>query len=629
MRSLRLITALIFIIQTSCYSPSTIAAGSKTDAGKEKSTSNTRESKTNSPSGKKTNKEVIEKNSNNENSELKESPKSNGPSLKLNNGKSVSVNGYGHVPYSSSPKVGTVVSHNGRSYFYTGLKGRDSTGRERLYFEEVMTKGEAGEKWSQSFSQGKEKNKNSRFSEWGYSKANNNKNNGQGSSILDHRNDGKSENGNRNGSLSKNSDGTGTENSEDKAKTRIWHNDFSGYDHDPYFQKRSNEKEQIDTEIITTAIDQVEADLRENENEISKSETETPSLTNINQYINELSKVQFGENNNISPIEVINQTINSHQGDHNGMPASVGWSVPDEAPYRSGKANKLNIIRDKLRESRPKTPQQYVAKEIGEYTLRAADNEFLIDSYSEDGEIFLEVGLLMAEIATDIFAASSIAKSAFMLMTNRGLDGHELSDFERAFELLNLATLGSAGLTKGIEKISRAIEKLWTILSKFGILDKVKKYFYIARYGLKNPRSAHVYAKLYPAFKNLPIRLHPKRIKVGTGNGYALVGRGMDNIGQTASELRNFGYDVSTFTSEEGHISDFALNEWKNEIKKSGGQVPSSVVPDTKLFKEDTKWIDKGLGDGRTFLDIGNPDNITTPSDFYEMEIKKIFGGFR
>jgi|GEM_PF-3670272 hypothetical protein len=54
-------------------------------------------------------------------------------------------------------------------------------------------------------------------------------------------------------------------------------------------------------------------------------------------------------------------------------------------------------------------------------------------------------------------------------------------------------------------------------------------------------------------------------------------------------------------------------------------QVVYEKVLDTKLGKLNQAVIDEKIQQGYTILDLGNPNNVPTPSGFYDMEINHAF----
>ena len=51
----------------------------------------------------------------------------------------------------------------------------------------------------------------------------------------------------------------------------------------------------------------------------------------------------------------------------------------------------------------------------------------------------------------------------------------------------------------------------------------------------------------------------------------------------------------------------------------------SKPLPNTLMFKANQQWVQKLLYEGYEIIDIGYPNNVNTPSLFYNMELNLIF----
>jgi hypothetical protein len=57
--------------------------------------------------------------------------------------------------------------------------------------------------------------------------------------------------------------------------------------------------------------------------------------------------------------------------------------------------------------------------------------------------------------------------------------------------------------------------------------------------------------------------------------------------------------------------------------------VPYDKVSETLMYQENKIWAEDLLQDGLTIIDIGNPNQLATPSAFYDMEVEVLWNMFR
>jgi hypothetical protein len=138
-----------------------------------------------------------------------------------------------------------------------------------------------------------------------------------------------------------------------------------------------------------------------------------------------------------------------------------------------------------------------------------------------------------------------------------------------------------------------------------------------------------------------------QRLRAGTNGKIFIVARQMDPVTKVADEMTSiFGTEnVEIFSQGATECrflyqgkkylnTDFAslLDDLKNSTQYdrylSGefeGQVKYEKVLETKLGKLNEAVIDEKIQQGYTIIDLGNPNNVTTPSGFYDMEMQHTF----
>ncbi|HYX32209.1 MAG TPA: hypothetical protein VE954_03790 [Oligoflexus sp.] len=214
--------------------------------------------------------------------------------------------------------------------------------------------------------------------------------------------------------------------------------------------------------------------------------------------------------------------------------------------------------------------------------------------------------------------AVSLAKSWYEYRSGKSIwTGEALSPFQRDMALVNV---GFAFVPAGTQLLGMGISALRSAMN-------------MGR-ALRAPELVALPAaeKFAAAFQKLPVNLHPQRVIAGSPNSVAVVGmsmgnpsRGLVGVKDVATELRAEGFQVRTFTP-----SDEAFVQLKNLGQGyPDGYVPYDKVPETLMYQENKIWAEKLLQDGVTVIDIGNPNGLTTPSAFYDMEIEVLWNLFR
>ena len=156
------------------------------------------------------------------------------------------------------------------------------------------------------------------------------------------------------------------------------------------------------------------------------------------------------------------------------------------------------------------------------------------------------------------------------------------------------------------------------------IIDSAKKF------GIKTNEGLKVLAKIEKAIETLPSRLKVQRIREGAdASKIAIIGRSMGNaeeglvgVGDAAAQLKNQGLTPTTFESSPEAWSEFkkTVGNYRNTIGNRTADLPDEIVKTTDLFKENINWASKLKNEGYTVIDLGNPNSLSKPSVFYEME---------
>lgn len=151
--------------------------------------------------------------------------------------------------------------------------------------------------------------------------------------------------------------------------------------------------------------------------------------------------------------------------------------------------------------------------------------------------------------------------------------------------------------------------------------------------------------------------IKPENIKIGTANKYkiALIGQSMGGgterlvpgtsrlermfgVKDYSYSLMSLGYDTKLFLGGERIdvpvLSDVARSQMKQLVDKRAaelGKDPKYVlleydkVKTTLGYAENKIWAEYVRDNGYTVIDVGNPNNITDRSAFYDMEREIIF----
>jgi hypothetical protein len=138
--------------------------------------------------------------------------------------------------------------------------------------------------------------------------------------------------------------------------------------------------------------------------------------------------------------------------------------------------------------------------------------------------------------------------------------------------------------------------------------------------------------KFAAGFQKLPPNLQPQRVIAGSSDTLAIVGRSMGNpseglvgVNDVAKALQAEGFQVKTFTPSKSALDDLGIRG----AKYSDGRVPYDKVSETLMYQENKIWAEDLLQDGLTIIDIGNPNQLATPSAFYDMEVEVLWNMFR
>jgi uncharacterized protein DUF6861 len=114
----------------------------------------------------------------------------------------------------------------------------------------------------------------------------------------------------------------------------------------------------------------------------------------------------------------------------------------------------------------------------------------------------------------------------------------------------------------------------------------------------------------------------PVRIKQGTNDKVAVMGRNMSYVRAEAAELRAKGYDVEIF--DGNNIPKDAVDDWGRRTE-GGQRVSDEEVVTTPMYEANKAWAEKLRDQGYTVVDMGDPAG-KGPSKFYEIEGDTIFG---
>ena len=209
---------------------------------------------------------------------------------------------------------------------------------------------------------------------------------------------------------------------------------------------------------------------------------------------------------------------------------------------------------------------------------------------------------------------------------------------------LTFAVLGVFSLGYGSKAIS--LGKVADIFAKIGkkvvvnagefnsALTTAKK---VAKEATKlgfTSKGIKVYSKIRSSAVSLPPKLRIKRVKEGTDpKKIAIIGRSMGNdsglvgVNDVAKHFEANGIKVNTFTPSDLAFDDFdtKLAAYRLEIGDRFAELPDHIQKNTLGYLENVEWVNRLKQENFTFIDIGNPNNLTVSSVFYDMEILNIF----
>lgn len=131
-----------------------------------------------------------------------------------------------------------------------------------------------------------------------------------------------------------------------------------------------------------------------------------------------------------------------------------------------------------------------------------------------------------------------------------------------------------------------------------------------------------------------------RQLRNGSNGKVVVIGRSMNSVKKVGSELKSKGYEIELFdknyfTEDFKFIIEGNSYSW-DEITldmKNGNYIRDPItnhvldidLPNTLMFKSNKIWANKIKSENYTILDIGNPENISKPSLFYNMELFTIF----
>ena len=128
--------------------------------------------------------------------------------------------------------------------------------------------------------------------------------------------------------------------------------------------------------------------------------------------------------------------------------------------------------------------------------------------------------------------------------------------------------------------------------------------------------------------------LVPTQIRPGTNGDVALVGRSMGNpernlvgVKDAAESLEQAGVRAETFepsAQAEAELSE-RLRAFREKPGNENAYLPEEEIRDSLMYIENKAWATKLRDEGYTIIDLGNPNNITSPSEFYKMELQILF----
>ena len=123
----------------------------------------------------------------------------------------------------------------------------------------------------------------------------------------------------------------------------------------------------------------------------------------------------------------------------------------------------------------------------------------------------------------------------------------------------------------------------------------------------------------------VPTQIHP-----GTNGKIAVVARSMGGkegqvgVKDFAASLEKHGLEADVFDGPE-KITDAAKDQWR-ELNQNERKLSYEEVQATRLYQENSAWVNRLKENGYTVVDLGNPNNFPDASAFYDMEILTSFG---
>ncbi len=125
-------------------------------------------------------------------------------------------------------------------------------------------------------------------------------------------------------------------------------------------------------------------------------------------------------------------------------------------------------------------------------------------------------------------------------------------------------------------------------------------------------------------FMRVAEKFNIKELKITNPNAekFAVIGQTMERVKAAAGVLEKMGSEIKTF-----HPTEAAQKEFSTLMEKYAGKtIPDDVVKTTKLFQENTEWINTMKNKGYGIIDVGDDAAKNYKSTFYEMEKTQTYG---
>jgi hypothetical protein len=102
---------------------------------------------------------------------------------------------------------------------------------------------------------------------------------------------------------------------------------------------------------------------------------------------------------------------------------------------------------------------------------------------------------------------------------------------------------------------------------------------------------------------------------------------GLVGVRDAAAHMKYRSVNPTTFESSPEAWSKFleVVDRYRATIDDRTANLPDDIVKTTDLYKENLAWTNKLKNEGCTVLDLGNPNSLSDPSFFYELEKDILF----